>query len=327
MKTIFVTHESDVDGIFSAAIGLIRFPHSKVLFTTYGKENFSSIFEIIYNEVILSTENGQLVVSDLGLNDSTIDSVAELLNFLKSNQWSVIWIDHHPWSDEAKRTIKEEQSHRLILDNSGTLCASELVYREFLPGNFIAEKLAKIAHTTDFLTNDQQIPPLPELITYYKTLPQFYQKINNMAKKISQGILWDIEMQSEYNNYCNIRDIEKEKILKDIKIIENNIKNNYNTNNKITIAIVPLSPYLQVSIFSQEVFDKTHADVVFFFDKTGKVSIRRNNNKIKCNNIAKNLDEGGGHAYAAGGRLKSNPSNIEQVLQELKNALNNSFNE
>lgn len=317
MKTIFVTHESDVDGIFSAALGLMRFPLSKVLFTTYGKENFQNVFNIIYKEVISTKDIGQIIIADLGLSENNLDLIKELLNFLKSNQWSLIWIDHHPWTDEAIKMIKEEKEFRLILDNSGSLCASELVYKEFLVDNFIAEKLANIAHTTDFLLDDQQIPPLPELIIFYKTMPHFYQKISDMTKKISHGILWDTEMQYEYNNYCKIRDLEKERTLNDIKVVESG------KGNKITMAIVPLSPYLQVSIFSQEVFDKTNADVVFFFDKSGKVSIRRNNNKIKCNDIAKCLSEGGGHVYAAGGKLKSDPQDIHQVILELKNALLN----
>ncbi len=104
MKTIIISHESDVDGIFSASIALMRFPQAKTFFTSYGKENFSKISEILYNEIISTQEIGQVIISDLGLNDDMIDLFNEIFIFLKSNLWSIIWIDHHPWSDKAIRS-------------------------------------------------------------------------------------------------------------------------------------------------------------------------------------------------------------------------------
>ena len=72
MKTIIISHESDVDGIFSASIALMRFPQAKTFFTSYGKENFLKISEILYNEIISTKEIGQVIISDLGLNDDMI---------------------------------------------------------------------------------------------------------------------------------------------------------------------------------------------------------------------------------------------------------------
>ena len=39
-----------------------------------------------------------------------------------------------------------------------------------------------------------------------------------------------------------------------------------------------------------------------------------------CNNIANELIEGGGHEYAAGGKMKSDSCQIDEVLKELENA-------
>ncbi len=123
-------------------------------------------------------------------------------------------------------------------------------------------------------------------------------------------------MQKDYYQYSKLRDHEKKTTLNNLKLFE--------TENGIKICIVPTSPYLQISLFSEEVFDKTGADVAFFFNLEGKVSIRRHNEKIECDKIAKQLLEGGGHRFAAGGKLKSHPEEIDKVINEIKEAVLNS---
>lgn len=315
MKTIIISHESDVDGIFSASIALMRFPQAKTFFTSYGKENFSKISEILYNEIISTQEIGQVIISDLGLNDDMIDLFNEIFIFLKSNLWSIIWIDHHPWSEKAIKSAIEDGSVQLVLDKTEKLCATELMYEKFLKGNSIAEELSKIAHTTDFFTKDQEIPPLPELIVFYKTFPDFYSRISGLTNRISKGTLWDSEMQKDYNQFSKLRDRAKEITFDKIKLFE--------TENGIKVSVVSTSPYLQISLFSEEVFKKTGSDVAFFFNKEGKISIRRNNESIQCDKIAKQLLEGGGHKFAAGGKLKSDPQEIDKVISEIKDAVTN----
>jgi oligoribonuclease NrnB/cAMP/cGMP phosphodiesterase (DHH superfamily) len=315
LKTIIISHESDVDGIFSASIALMRFPQAKTYFTSYGKENFIRISEVLYKEIITSQERGLVIISDLGLNDDMIDLFKEIFIFLKSNLWSITWIDHHPWSEKAINSVVEGASVQLILDNTEKQCASDLMYNAYLKGNSVAEWLSKIAHTSDFFTKDLEIPPLPELIIFYKTFPDFYHRISELARKISSGTLWDTEMQKDYYQYSRLRDHAKETIFEKIKTIE--------TEKGVKISIVPTSPYLQISLFSEEVFKKTQADVVFYYNHEGKISIRRNNEIIQCDKIAKQLLEGGGHRFAAGGKLRSNPDEIDKVIREIKDAVNN----
>jgi len=317
LNTIIISHESDVDGIFSASIALMRFPQGKTIFTSYGKENISKISEILYNEVITTDGSGQVIISDLGLNDNTIELFKEIFSFLKANSWSIFWIDHHPWSEIAIKTAIEEGSVQLVLDKTEKLCATEIMYEKYLKGNAIAEELSKIAHSTDFFTKDQEIPPLPELIVFYKTFSNFYTRINKLAIKISKGILWDTEMQKEYNAYSKLRDNAKATAFDKIKLVD--------IYDGLKASIVPTSHYLQISLFSEEVFKKTGSDIAFFFNKDGKISIRRNNENIDCESIAKQLLDGGGHRFASGGRLKSNPENIDEITEELKKAVINAI--
>jgi oligoribonuclease NrnB/cAMP/cGMP phosphodiesterase (DHH superfamily) len=308
-----------VDGVFSASIVLMRYPQAKILFTSYGRENFERISELIYREIIEKAGHGLLVFCDLGLNKEILPLMSEVFEFVRSNNWSILWLDHHLWTDQALELFGEDivEDRKLILDTSGDKCASELVYEFFLKGNIIAKDLAVIAHTSDFLIRDQFLPPLSELIVYYKTFPNFYPRLTNLSLKISKGTLWDTEMQEEYRIFSNLRDESKTESWKKLREL--------NLENGIRMMVIPAGPYIQTSLFSEEIFQKTNADIIFFLTKDGKVSIRRSNPILKCNDIAAELLEGGGHKYAAGGRVRSDPLDMNLVIIELKNAVVNSL--
>ena len=132
-----------------------------------------------------------------------------------------------------------------------------MIYEHLLYGNNIAKQLASIAHTSDYLLKDQDIPPLPELIVYYRTLSDFYSKITALTKKVSDGVLWDTQMQSDFKTYVNLRNEAKSNSLKKIRI--------QNLSGGFSMAIVPVSSYIQSSLFSEEIFQKTDVDVAFFY--------------------------------------------------------------
>jgi oligoribonuclease NrnB/cAMP/cGMP phosphodiesterase (DHH superfamily) len=260
----------------------------------------------------LSSKEGIIIISDLGLNTDTslIDTCRETFSIAKKNNWNVVWIDHHPWPEVAIEGIKPLVD--LVLDSTGTKCAAELIYEKFLPGNLLAEKLASLAHTMDYFTNDQYLTPTSELIRYYHNFPDRYHRLVNLAKKSSQGVLWDIEMQADYGEYVLLRDEAKERVLSTMRIRDMH---------KIKVAFVQTSPFIQNSLFSEEVFKKTGVDLAMFYSTDGRVSIRRNSNKLSCNDIAANLPEGGGHVFAAGAAFHSNPDDIDSIISELEGAV------
>lgn len=312
MKVIIFSHESDLDGLFSAAIGLIRYPQARLVFLSYGTESFIKMRSFIESAIQSSQEQGIIVISDLGLSSdpSLIETCRETFSIAKKNSWNIVWIDHHPWPESAIRGL--ESYVDLVLDSAGSKCAAELIYEKFLSGHRLAEKLASLAHTMDYFTNDQYLTPTSELIRYYHTFPDRYHRLINLAKKSSHGILWDTEMQTDYNEYVVLRDDAKERVLSTMQIRE--IRN-------IKIAFVQSSPFIQNSLFSEEVFKKTGVDLAMLYSTDGRVSIRRNSNKISCNDIASNLSEGGGHVFAAGATFRSNPSDIESIILELESAV------
>ena len=311
MKVIIFSHESDLDGLYSAAIGLMRYPQAMTVFLGYGAENFSKLGNFIYSATrYSSSECGQIVIADLGLNDDLIETCRKTFSDAVLKGWNIMWVDHHPWSQQAIEAVKPLVE--VVLDASGRKCAADLMYETLLPGNTLAAKLASMAHTMDFFTRDQYLTPISELIRYYQTFPDFYYRLSNLAEKSVRGILWDLDMQSDYNNYVHLRDEAKAQVFASLQIRQAG---------RFKVAYVQSSPYLQSSLFSEEVFANTNADLVMFYSTKGKVSIRRNNELVSCRNIAANLPEGGGHDYAAGATFKSNPSDTAAVILELQSAV------
>jgi uncharacterized protein len=311
MKVIIFSHESDLDGLYSAAIGLMRYPEATTVFLGYGAENFSKLGNFIYSATRYSpSECGQIVIADLGLNDDLIETCRNTFSDAVLKGWKVMWVDHHPWSQQAIEEVKPFVE--IVLDASGRKCAADLMYETLLPGNILAAKLASMAHTMDFFTRDQYLTPISELIRYYQTFPDFYYRLSNLAVKSAKGILWDVEMQSDYNSYVHLRDEAKSQVFASLQIRQVG---------RFKVAYVPSSPYLQISLFSEEVFANTKADLAMFYSIKGKVSIRRNNDSISCRMVAANLLEGGGHDYAAGARFKSDPLDTAAVILELQEAV------
>lgn len=310
MKVMIFSHESDLDGLYSAAIGLLRYPQAMTIFLGYGLENFQKLGNFIYSATYYSPERGLIIIADLGLNDDLIETCRQIFSDAVRNGWKIMWVDHHPWSQQAIDVVKPFVE--IVLDASGKKCAADLMYETFLPDNMLAGKLASMAHTMDFFTKDQYLTPISELIRYYQAFPNFYERMSELARKSATGILWDVEMQSDYNEYSRLRDEAKTQVFATMQI---------RPAGKFKVAYVQSSPYLQNSLFSEEVFAKTNADLVIFYSAKGKVSIRRNNDAISCRDVAANLPDGGGHTYAAGATFKSNPADTVAVISELEAAV------
>ncbi|MGD1837193.1 MAG: DHH family phosphoesterase [Nitrososphaeraceae archaeon] len=312
MRVTIFSHESDLDGIYSAAIGLIRFPQARTFFMGYSKEDFIKMS----SQIVLDNTNEKklFIISDLGLNSSLLDILKSTFKEIKKKNGEVIWLDHHPWEQEKKEELS--QIITLVLDNSNTKCAAELVYEKFLYGNKLAFNLSSLAHSMDFFKKDQYLTPISEIIKYYHTFPNKYNKLSQLAYKSSKGILWDMEMNDEYRTYERLRDKDKVNAVK--RMVTKKILD-------INVTFCESTQYLQNSLFAEEIFSKTDSDIIIFYGNDKKVSIRRNNDEISCKKIALNLIDGGGHEFAAGGYYNSDPNEKDKIILELENAIKKSI--
>jgi uncharacterized protein len=310
MRVIICTHEADIDGIYSASVALMRFPRSKVSFYNYGLDNFKKMFDYIKYES--KTKDGLAIISDLGINDDNVSGLCvESIHYLKKRHWSIIWVDHHPWHRKSLMSIRKLV--KLFHDSSGKKCATELMYEKFMYKNKNAEQLKSIAHSSDFMSNVKNHDSrLSELIHFYKNSANSKQNLESLVQKASKGILWDSDMQKDYTKFIKISDFQKKESLKTLtikKILS------------LNVAFAYTYPYVQTSLFSHELFSNMKIDLAMLFNRRGKVSIRRNTDRISCNKIASYLVEGGGHDFASGGKLQSNPRDIKACIKEMEEAI------
>ena len=307
ISAIVCSHESDLDGIFSAAIASIKFPEADISFYNYGRSNFEKMFEHIILNVKKEKSTGKIIISDLGINPDVEDLSISAIRELSQMGWKVIWVDHHPWSKEVKSSIVPLAT--VIHDESGQRCASELMFEYIRLDSKVAKQLSIMAHAMDFMTGGVYMAPISELIQYYRNLPHSEKSLIDLAIKAANGVLWDTEMQSTYGRYLNIYEKERQSAWK--SLVMRKIAG-------LDVAFLCISNYIQTSLFSKEVFSKTGADLCLLYGTNGRVSIRRNDNKTSCRVIASFLVEGGGHDYAAGGKLKSIALDTDACVRELE---------
>jgi oligoribonuclease NrnB/cAMP/cGMP phosphodiesterase (DHH superfamily) len=266
--------------------------------------------------VARSSKNGTIVITDLGIDDvEDIKPIEDAAIDARNYGWDFVWLDHHVWSEEIKRRVQSFAS--LILSKDEMKCTAELVYERFAKNRRTCERIAKFAHNVDFrLPAVHKLPPLPELISYYRSLINPYPKLQSIVNKASKGIFWDEELQEDFEyQYLPVRESAISSAMKSLTI--------YNINNH-KVAITESPRIISKSILSEKIFlEKPEVSLVILFAPDGKVSIRRKpGSDIKCDIIGRRLD-GGGHNYAAAGIIKNNSESLKigQVAQALETIL------
>ena len=315
MRVIICSHEADIDGMYSASVALIKYPGAHVSFYNYGLDYFKRMFDYLKSEAKKAV-GGLVIISDLGINDERVSQLCiDTIWYLKTRRWSIIWVDHHPWHRQSLTSIRK--LIKLYHDSTGKKCATEIMYERLMNKSKIAKQLKLIAHISDFMTDVKNHDSrVSELIHFYRNSSRSRQKLESLVRKASIGVLWDHEMQLDYIKFAKLSDFQKSKSLNTLVIKKIN---------SFDVAFVFTYPLVQASLFANEIFSKMKIDLVMLFNKAGKVSIRRNTDKISCNKVASFLVEGGGHEFASGGRLESDPRNFNASIKEMQMAIKRSL--
>ncbi len=271
----------------SAAVYLRSNKEAKIYFTNYGEEETFKMVKVM--KEVSYTSNGNIIISDIGINRSTSPIIIEELKELKQRGWSVVWVDHHQWPDDLKHEISKYA--RLIIDTSK--CATEIMSATFC-NDEICRELASIARDSDFHLNLYVITELlKDIIAYYNYLKND-DLLVQLAQKLAQGIFWDYTMQKEWEQYI----MEKKDAIKKLSsnIITSTIKG-------YKIAIGFAHDLLASSDALDVIDQKTNADISIIVHEKGTLTIkRREGTNILCNKIAEYFN-GGGHQFIAGGKL------------------------
>ena len=309
-----ISHDKDVDGLNSAAI-VWRYAKSKgldfsVTLTDYGA------FELVFSSVA-SRRDTLIVVSDLGMDDTTLDTVVTSLSRAISQGCKIVWLDHHQWSEKAIKDI-------LALPNKPALrinhefCAAEIVHKVLMPRDEISAELARIAHDTDFnlreidgataLTDAVSVIRFGAIDRREDVSDALYPVLSKLAESGLEGV-WDDTAKKFKDSLLHKRvdHYRKDKAKKMRKAIAGHcdiiiydrlvrvveIPSGVTSTDFGTFAANPEN--LQVDGKSLKV-----ADLLFMLSQGGMLGIRRGQDTVLCNVVAKQFN-GGGHPFAAGG--------------------------
>ncbi|MEM3832250.1 MAG: hypothetical protein QW128_01440 [Thermoprotei archaeon] len=288
MDYIF-SHKRDCDGLMSAAIYLRANPSAQILLIDYYEHEIANMLNI-FNEIMLKEDRGTIVITDFMPMESVSQLIISAFSRLKDKGWRIVWIDHHQWRENVKKSISDVAE--IYINTS--YCASELMRKKFGNDDKIYDILAEIGKDTDFHLNLYPISLLlTDIITFYN-YSQNEEKLKKLVYKFAQGILWDYEMNRDWKDYM----IMKKKAINELKptIVSKKI-NNYIVSVGFSSKLISYSEALDIIMER----DNSDLGVVVFPD--GSLILRRKENTIiKCNKIAE-FFEGGGHLFIAGGIL------------------------
>ena len=295
-KVFNLTHDSDIDGIASAAL-LLRYNIIKnvkdVFFANYSGERSNEAISKIKN---INEKNSCLIMTDF--NNITNPEFLEALKEFKNKGNSIILLDHHP--------VKENIDNLDVIDaaifgENKDRCGTDLVYEFVIRENEkeedkITNQVVKLAHYSDFYlykNTDLQyiIEKLSDIIDYINDHSKVHAENRSLRKLVKLFAIGDL------NNSFLERIYEKHK-KNEIKYLEK-LNNNLTTFEINNIKIgVGISKGIKSNKACESIFDKTNADIAIFINE------KSNNGSIRTKHydsiaLARNLG-GNGHPKASG---------------------------
>jgi oligoribonuclease NrnB/cAMP/cGMP phosphodiesterase (DHH superfamily) len=309
-----ISHDKDVDGLNSAAI-VWRYAKAKgfdfkAILSDYG--SFEQVFSAVAKQ-----RDTLIIITDLGMDDTIIDTVQTGLIKAISQGCRIVWLDHHQWSDRSIKMILS-LGNKPILKVNHEFCAAEIAYKVLMPRDEVSEELAKIAHDTDFnLREIEAANALTDAVSVIRfgaidkkedVTDAIHPVLTRLAETGMSGV-WDNETRKFKDTLLNqrVENYRKEKIKKMRKSLAGH--NDQIIHGKL-VRIVEIPSGLtstDIGTFASTQENLTSidpelkvADLLLSLSQGGMLGFRRGSDGVLCNAAAK-LFNGGGHPFAAGG--------------------------
>lgn len=317
--SIFVyTHRVDCDGMCSAAI-LKRYISKKKSEGKIGFIDYGEAAEKAFSEIESLGKDSDVIIADFGCDKDLLKTAEKAITSLNTNGGSLTWLDHHKWDESAVKKISPMAKVRL--SKSDEFCGAELSYLEYMKDDSLSQSLAKVGRDSDIDMWKTSPPspkyaitqPLADLITYYNYLGRDDENkrndlllsiVDKLADAPSDVILskdtahpfWDALMEEGYREYKTLESSKLEDCLKKA--------NTFNAGGHSYVMSFA-DRLLSSTTAGNALLREYDTDVAIVLRDTGVLSFRRNNGTkdVKCDGLAK-LFGGGGHEFAAGGRLE-----------------------
>jgi oligoribonuclease NrnB/cAMP/cGMP phosphodiesterase (DHH superfamily) len=272
-EILIIAHERDVDGLGCHGI-MRRYASLNHLSIEHFFTDYANMTKVL-RSVSGATEK-EIIIADLGYSDALLEILGELKKISQSNR--VRWFDHHDWKGAG-----ELLSLPIEFNIDQTLCASELVQRSYLPRDEVAIKIASLAHNTDYMLKDGLA------WKFYDLISSGCDKLE-LVKSLAKGDFWNDAFEMRYQDYQKTK-------AKAFASLEERSRDYKVAGLKVTLGFS--GKELSSTLAANHLL-KNKGDITVCLWKNGKLSFRRNNDRIDLGKLARHF-KGGGHAYAAGG--------------------------
>jgi nanoRNase/pAp phosphatase (c-di-AMP/oligoRNAs hydrolase) len=331
-KDIYIynlTHNSDIDGIVSAALLLnkkIIKNKNDILFCNYDKEIKNEIIKKINN---INRKNVCLFITDFNIPQDDLEFLNSLEKFKKRGGY-IIELDHHPTKFEPDKKYLN-LFNVIIFGENKNFCSADLVYKFIIfnenknKEDKILNKIVELAHLSDFYlykgTNlEETIEKISDIIDYINNHAKIHVENKNLRRIVeymSKNELENKFINEFYNKF-------KKNINKYINELNNNIYT-FEIDNNIKFG-VGFSTNIKSNKACEIIFSKINPnpDIVIFINrKSGSGSIRTKS--IDSTELARILG-GNGHPKASGFNLNlkiKTKKSKEEVLKLIKEKAEN----
>lgn len=291
-NTYGVTHMSDLDGISSAAL-LFKFysvPLDHIYFTDYKVDTIRSIAESIES---LGLHGAAIIISDFSSNQANTEVIVEFLSKQRDRGNFLIWLDHHPWTEDAIASISPLLDFGIAGENN-EYCATEIIYRvlcEDKDGDGAGKEIAYKAHMADF--NLALPPPLGDTapntglaINYYThaATEKLYGGLQGFVKDVAKLDYASEGFADATNRYRQIAEAEFDSLKKGMKQIDlYGIK-----------TVIGFGRFMHATATCGMLHELTGADMVIYVRIDENEVSMRSWGEVDCSKIAFKM-HGGGH--------------------------------
>ncbi len=303
-----------LDGISAAAIVLryARLRNSQC--RVGGFLNYTNIEEKFQE---MASLRGNLIFV-LDFPPDQIENFEQKLKEISKHNKIVYWNSHHPYTVKMLELMKK---YVHTVDFSGKLknsskpeqmlCSADLVAKKFLPVDSVALNIKQIARDVEFwIREDERAIKLADLISSGTNKKE-------LVSNLSRGVLWSAKFEKTRTEYL-------EKKQKAFMQLISKLQVKQYVNNKFGFSLA--SSILSSADAGDKILNTHQAvDVSVVLYRNGRISFRRRDgSKTDLSKIAQ-LFDGGGHAYASGGRIKSfkniSYENFDKVLFQIDRTL------
>jgi oligoribonuclease NrnB/cAMP/cGMP phosphodiesterase (DHH superfamily) len=302
MTIYSVTHVKDIDGMASAALLVKNFdiPVNNVLFFDHSDKAF---FEMKKEILSIKPKKSLFIFSDVGLNELLVKKYTRMAAFLKRKGNSIIWLDHHVWSEDSIMALSKYASLMIVGENK-FCCGTDIVYKLLCKKDQKSEKLVEFTHISDLYLKPKSKAQLKMLeryafgITYLNMQKTEIRnaKLRRLIYILSKGDINNSLIRECHSKYTKI-------LRKSLRFLDESVQIIKTKRVKIALGF---APNLQSTFAARRLILKKRAQIGAYVNTEKRSNVStcslRSIGKVHCLYIAERF-RGGGHPNACSFRV------------------------